>query len=270
MVNYWLHNGLMQAATAGKVGGRGEREREEADVDTKISRSKGAGGLADLIRRQGGERIRFFLLRTHYRSTIVFSEAGLEEAGVALETFHRFFDRYARISGRSFYELQPITRRSAGDFDAQGDPLLQEVAARRQGYLAKMDDDFNTGGAVSELFDLVRALNKHIDQQGLEDSKTADAAQLPALERGVATLRELTALLGLFRAPPTRTAAADDSLVGQLMQLLIELRTEARKKKDFATADRIRQGLQQAGIQLEDRKDGTGWRRESGTATEGQ
>ena len=270
MVNYWLHNGLMRAATAGKVGGRGEREREEADVDTKISRSKGAGGLAELIRRQGGERIRFFLLRTHYRSTIVFSEEGIEEAGVALETFHRFFDRYARVRGRSFYDLQPIARREAGDFDPQDDPLLLETAARRQSYLAKMDDDFNTGGAVSELFDLVRALNKYIDQQGLEGAQPADAAELSALDRGVATLRELTALLGLFREPPQKTAAADDSLVDQLMQLLIELRAEARKKKDFATADRIRQGLQQLGIQLEDRKDGTNWRRESGTAIHGQ
>ena len=86
MVKYWMHNGLMRAvSSAGKVGGRSDREQDnnQATVDTKISRSKGAGGLAELIERQGGDRIRFFLLRTHYRSTIVFSEEGIEEAGSA-------------------------------------------------------------------------------------------------------------------------------------------------------------------------------------------
>ena len=76
MARYWMHNGLMQAgAASGKVGGRADRD--DATVDTKISRSKGAGGLAKLIQQQTGERIRYFLLRTHYRSTIVFNEEGL-------------------------------------------------------------------------------------------------------------------------------------------------------------------------------------------------
>ena len=259
MVKYWLHNGLMRAAAAGKVGGRSDRPQPEADVDTKISRSKGAGGLAELIGRQGGERLRFFLLRTHYRTTIVFSEEGIEEAGAALEAFHRFFERYARITGEDFYQMTPLRQRSAGELDPQGDPLLAEVAERRHNYLAKMDDDFNTGGATSELFELLRALNRYIDQHGLEQSAGADDKRLDALRRGVATLRELTALLGLFRQPPAKRGA-DDALTGKLVQLLIDLRTESRKKKDFGTADRIRQGLAEIGVQLEDRKDGTIWR----------
>ena len=116
MVKYWMHNGLMRAAAAGKVGGRSDREKaEEADINTKISRSKGAGGLADLIRRQGGERLRFFLLRTHYRTTIVFSEEGIQEAGTALDTFHRFFARWNRATGKNFYELTPIAQRCDGE-----------------------------------------------------------------------------------------------------------------------------------------------------------
>jgi len=259
MVKYWLHNGLMRAAAAGKVGGRSDRSQPDADIDTKISRSKGAGGLADLIRRQGGERLRFFLLRTHYRTTIVFSEEGIEEAGAALEAFHRFCERYARITGEDFYRMPPITQRNSGELDPQGDPLLTEVAERRRAYLAKMDDDFNTGGATSELFELLRALNRYIDQQGLEQSKQAADARLDVLRRGVVTLRELTALLGLFREPPARRAA-EDGLTGKLVQLLIDLRAEARQKKDFGTADRIREGLAAIGVQLEDRKDATVWR----------
>lgn len=266
MVKYWLHNGLMRAAAAGKVGGRAEREaaagEEQATVDTKISRSKGAGGLADLIGRQGGEKIRFFLLRTHYRSTIVFSEEGIQEAGVGLDSFVRFFERYQRVTSKSFYDLVPITKRADGEVDAGGDPLLAEVKERRAAYLAKMDDDFNTGGAVSELFELARALNKYVDQHQLEDASKRDAAKLAALETGVATLRELTAILGLFRKPEAAKTSGDDALVGKLMDLLIELRADSRVKKDFATADKIRKSLTAIGISLEDRKGGTDWRRE--------
>ena len=261
MVKYWLHNGLMAAASAGKVGGRADRQNEPADLDTKISRSKGAGGLADLIRRQGGERIRFFLLRTHYRSTILYSEEGIQEAGHALEAFYRFFERYERVTGERFHDLAPARRREEGDFDPAGNLLLVEVRQRRESYLSKMDDDFNTGAAIGDLFELLRSLNKYIDQQQLEEAPRRDAAALDPLRRAARTLRELTALLGLFRERP-QGRAGDDQLVGKLVQLLIDLRAESRQRKDFATADRIRDGLGQLGIKLEDRKHGTDWRLE--------
>ena len=120
MVKYWMHNGLMRAGEKGKVGGKSDRE-ESADeaASGKISRSKGAGGLSELIRRHTGERIRFFLLRTHYRSTIVYGEDGLNEAGTSLEAFYRFFDRFEEITGRSFYDVDYATTRQAGEFDPQ-------------------------------------------------------------------------------------------------------------------------------------------------------
>ena len=92
MAKIWMHNGLLRAAaTTGKIGGRKDREDSSSEGGEKMSRSKGAGGLADLIARQGGERIRFFLLRTHYRSTVLFGEAAIEEAAAGLETFYRLF-----------------------------------------------------------------------------------------------------------------------------------------------------------------------------------
>ena len=260
MVKYWMHNGLLRAAAAGKVGGRAEREAADATVDTKMSRSKGAGGLADQIARFGGETIRFFLLRTHYRSTVEYSEQGLEETKTGLDGFARFFERYQRITGQSFYALPPLARRSDGQLSAGGDPLLAEVAQLRAEYIAKMDDDFNTGGAISELFELLRALNKYADQQQLEDAAARTEAALASFRRGVDTLRELTAVLGLFRTAPAAKSGGDSELLNQLLGLLVELRTDARKRKDFATADRIRQALGDMGITLEDRKDGTGWR----------
>jgi cysteinyl-tRNA synthetase len=264
MVNFWVHNGLMKAdVSAGKVGGRGEREKErqaDADVTSKISRSGGAGGLATLIQQQGGERLRFFLLRTHYRSTIVFGDEPLQEAGAALETFYRFFERFERITGMSFYQLSAPSRRGADGGSAADDPWQQEIRARRAAFLDKMDDDFNTGAAVSELFDLVRSLNRMIEQQQLEDATSHSAAARATLIQGTTTLKELANLLGLFRQPEAASAGSDQSLVHGLMELLIRLRAEARQRKDFATADRIRDGLTTLGITLEDRKDATGWK----------
>ncbi|MCH5374887.1 MAG: cysteine--tRNA ligase, partial [Planctomycetes bacterium] len=260
MVKYWMHNGLMQAASAGKIGGRGERERQEATVETKISRSKGAGGLADLIAEQGGQTLRFFLLRTHYRSTIVYGPEGLEEARASLESFTRFFERYQRITGESFYGLPAIRRRQDGELDAGEDPLLTEVARHRSAYLAKMADDFNTGAAISELFELLRVLNKFVDQNHLEDPAMRKPAHLESFRRAILALRELTGLLGLFRDAPAVGDGVDDRIVGPLLELLIDLRAESRQRKDFATADTIRDRLGELGITLEDRKDGTVWR----------
>jgi cysteinyl-tRNA synthetase len=123
-----------------------------------------------------------------------------------------------------------------------------------------MDDDFNTGAATSDLFELVRALNKFVDQHGLEDAVDRDAAKLVSLKRGTATLRELTAILGLFATQSNEKGDGDHELVGKLMGLLIEIRAEARKNRDFATADKIRDALAPLGITLEDRKDETEWR----------
>jgi cysteinyl-tRNA synthetase len=78
--------------------------------------------------------------------------------------------------------------------------------------------------------------------------------------RGVATLRELSAVFGLFRAPPQKATGGENELTGKLLDLLVQLRNSARKKKDFATADEIRNGLAALHITLEDRKDGTHWR----------
>ncbi len=263
MAKYWMHNGLMRASSAkGKVGGRGERENatDQDDVSTKISRSKGAGGLAELIRRQGGERLRFFLLRTHYRSTIVFDEEGLTEAGVALDTFYRFMERFERVTGESFYALDAAKSRVAGEFDPGSDTLLTQVAERRTAFLDKMDDDFNSGAACSELFDLVRLHNRFADEQNLEDLDNRTAADVDSFRRGSATLKELSNVMGLFQQPPHKAGGAGDEVVEKLMPLMVEIRSKAREKKDFAMADRVRQELARLGITLEDRKDATGWR----------
>jgi cysteinyl-tRNA synthetase len=260
---YWMHNGLMQAShEVGKIGGRATREAEAGDQQAqeagKLGKSKGAAPFTDLLGRHAPETIRFFLLSTHYRRPIDFSEGRIEEVGTGLEQFYRFFKRYERVTGQSFYDTEYAQTRAAGDFDPQASATLQQIAAYRQRFLEAMDDDFNSGGAVGDLFELMRLLNKYVDDEKLE-SRKPDTGQLATLRQGAATLRELGATLGLFRVAAAKPAAGDNETVGKLMSLIIELRAAARGKKDFATADRIRQALGEAGITLEDRPGGTEW-----------
>jgi cysteinyl-tRNA synthetase len=191
----------------------------------------------------------------------VFGDEPLAEARTALDTFHRFFERYERVTGEGFYEIEAVARRSEADFPAPPAGLLAEVHRHRTAFLEKMDDDFNTGAAISELFELVRGLNKHIDQNRLESKSNKPA--LDALRQAARTLRELTSVLGLFRQPAAQPGGQDVELVAKLMELLIEVRTAARRRKDFEIADTIRDQLTAIGITLEDRQDGTGWRLET-------
>lgn len=259
MSKYWMHNGLLRAGAAGKVGGKSDREAnaeeqtpEQAEAG-KMSRSKGAGGLKGLIDRHGGERLRFFLLRTHYRSTVVFNEQAVAEESRSLDKFYQFFERYERVVGSPFYQ-------QSGDR-----PVLdlgtvpKDVTTLRTSFLEKMADDFNTGAAIADLFQLLTWLNKSVDANGLENAKGRDAKHLADFQSSTEVLRELGGILGLFLKPPAKSSHGDDELPNQLMELIIKLRADARAKKDFDTADLIRDSLADAGVVLEDRKEGTTW-----------
>lgn len=264
MARYWLHNGLMQASDeVGKVGGR-ETRPAEGDLQSqsagKISKSKGASAFRDLLARFDPENIRFFLLSSHYRRPIDYSEERIREVGTGMEAFYRFFKRYQRVTGEDFYQLPAATQRAQGEFDPARNPLLVEVASHRKRYVDAMDDDFNTGAAIAELFELMRRLNKYVEDEKLEAPSKRDPAKLAALRQGAVTFRELALALGLFRTPPREKAASgDNEMVGKLMQLLIEVRAEARKSKNYAMADQIRNKLAEIGVTLEDRPGGTEW-----------
>ena len=265
MARYWLHNGLMQASDeVGKVGGRQTRGAAEGDLQSqeagKISKSKGASAFRDLLQQFDAENIRFFLLSSHYRRPIDYSEERLREVGTGMEAFYRFFKRYQRVTGEDFYQLPAATQRAQGDFDPKDNPLLQEVAKHRQQFLDAMDDDFNTGAGIAELFELMRLLNKFVEDEKLEAPAQRDPAKLAALRQGATTFRELAMTMGLFRAArEEKSAAGSNELVGKLVELLIEVRAEARKAKNFGMADKIRNQLSAMGVTLEDRPGGTEW-----------
>jgi cysteinyl-tRNA synthetase len=260
MVLYWAHNGLLRKGSAsGKIGG--------GDAEGKMSRSKGAGGLATLIEKQGGERIRFFLLRTHYRSTVLFNEPAIEEAGIGLESFYRLFKRYARATCKDFYDLKPATHRDANT-DSQppalpgvsSGPALTAATRCREKFIAAMDDDFNTGGAIGELFELLTITNKFVDDHNLEGEGKSNTAAITTFTSLLKTLKELANILGIFLTPPASPLQrAGDDLLEKLMPLVIDLRATARQTKNFTVADKIRDGLAPIGLILEDRAGGTEW-----------
>jgi len=242
---YWMHNGLLKMGK-GKMAG---------SVGNVIN-------VADALKKISGEVLRFFLISTHYRSPIDLGEfdpktqdlpPGIVNAQKAYEAFTRLQERYQRITGDRFLALQVLARYQEGRSFRR--PELGEFLAR---FREHMDHDFNTGGAVAVLFELTNALNRLADVGRLE-TPDADKESRAGFEAGAALLKELGQVLGLFYEEP-KAPGANDQVLNGLMQLLIDLRAEARKSKNFAMADQIRKRLGELSITLEDRAGGTGWR----------
>ncbi|HVG36417.1 MAG TPA: DALR domain-containing protein, partial [Thermoplasmata archaeon] len=180
------------------------------------------------------EVIRFFLINVQYRGPIDFAPELLEEAKRSYERLRettRTLDaerRRAAGAGKGDRSLKTATAKALSDFDAA------------------MSDDFNTREAIAVIFDYGRALNKAIET-GVGRGALDDAAQ------AYATFGEV---LGIFQP----TVQGGDQ-VERLLDLIVELREEARKRKDFAAADRIRDALAAVGVVLEDTRDGVRWKR---------
>jgi cysteinyl-tRNA synthetase len=239
----WMHNGLLKMGTAKMAGSVGN-----------------VVNIADLLQKHHPETVRFLLLSTHYRSPIEYSDERLHEIRRSLEAFYRFFERVERVAKKSFYELGN-PKLGGTDLPRLTSPDKHAFAEFGKRFREHMDDDFNTGGAVGILYEFLSALNRFADSRQLEGG-SPNAPDLQDFEWGVVFLRELSQILGLFWAPIEKPTSGDDKLVGGLMQLLIDLRAEARKAKNFALGDQIRKRLGELGVTLEDRAGATSWRKE--------
>ncbi len=243
---YWMHNGLLT---------KDGKKISKSDPGTIVL-------MADLLASHDPDTLRALLLTSHYRRPTDYGPSRLDEVARGLQAFSTFFERAERLLGTPFHALPAPDRRA--EFDPGGSPLLVEVAEHRQAFLDAMDDDFNTGGALGELYELVRTLNRHVDAARLE-AAAPDPAALDEFRAGVVRLKELTQILGLFDRAPAPDAAnnGDDRLTGPLLDLLVALRMQVRKEKNFALADQIRKSLTTLGVTLEDRADGTSWKIEA-------
>jgi cysteinyl-tRNA synthetase len=140
----------------------------------------------------------------------------LAEVRRSLDGFYRFFERYQRIRGSSFYELAAPTKQAAFDAGSPPSEFLNDVARLRATFLESMSDDFNTGGAIGVLYELLTALNRFADARQLEAAGRTEAA-VAEFERAVLVLRELSQILGLFHRPQESGGGASDELVSDLM-----------------------------------------------------
>src|SRR6185437_15968073 len=120
----------------------------------------------------------------------------LAEVRRSLDGFYRFFERYQRIRGRSFYELTAPTKQAAFDAGSPPSEFLNEVARLRATFLENMSDDFNTGGAIGVLYELLTALNRFADTRQLEGAGRTEGA-VAEFDRAALVLRELSQILGL-------------------------------------------------------------------------
>jgi len=198
--------------------------------DEKMSKSLGNFfTIREVLKKYDAEVVRFFILRAHYRSPLNYSDQHLDDARQALSRL------YTALRG---IQLAGVEQGGQPEIDWQ-----QPQAARFQ---AAMDDDFNTPEAFAVLFELVNEVNK---------SGAQEAASM---------LKSLAGILGLLQRQPETFLQGEVSADGYTpdkIEQMIALRLDARRTKNFAEADRVRQELIQNGIVLEDSPQGTIWRR---------
>ena len=233
-VKYWLHNGLLQLG------------------EEKMSKSLGnLITVKEALERCSADAIRLFVLSSHYRSPLTYTEEGLTAAEKGVERLrlaaHRDLERLLLVEEGKGYPLAPTI----------------DINNYRQRFIDAMDDDFNTAQALAALFDLAREINR----LGEEGHSTAEARK---------TLVELAGILGLtleeeeihLDARPFFEMAVAYSIgidqeapqASHYIDLLIEKRAELRRVKEWALADTIRAGLAELSVILEDTPQGTVWK----------
>jgi cysteinyl-tRNA synthetase len=202
----WIHNAMVNMG----------REKMSKSLGNTLT-------IRDLVARHDPAALRLFLLGTHYRTPLEWSEERVADSARALERLWR-----------------PIDDADKRGLTAAAGPLPESLAGFRRAFVEAMDDDFNTPEALAALHELSRALR-------------AEGVSAEVLGRGALELKTLAGALGL--AAPRRQDL-DEARIDRL----IAERTEARRQRDFRRADEIRAEIEQLGAILEDKPTGTGWR----------
>ncbi len=206
--------------------------------------------------------MRFYLLSTHYRSPLDFDDDKLTAAWRGLEriktSISLLFEALAKpVNEKAEPLIADVVIKENETFEMR----LENIKAC---FEAAMDDDFNTALAIGIIFDLVREVNTVVQRLG----ETVSAADRRVLQKAVELFRIFNEVMGIFKIDSSGMMLLDGSAIGGsdlaegLIELIIEMRQEARKKKDWGTADRIRDGLKELGIILEDTPQGVRWKKQ--------
>jgi len=231
LAKYWIHNGFVNIN------------------QEKMSKSLGNFLIIkDVIQSYHPEAIRLFLLSNHYRSPIDFTDKTIDEAGTNLDKIYALLDRMEAKLG--------------GPEDMISDPD-EDVWTQ---FCEAMDDDFNTARGIGVLFESVRQMNRLLDEAG--DQLAPETEKM--LLYGREAILKIGTVLGIMTESPAayfdkkRSHALEkESIDPAAIEQLIQERAAARKAKDWATADRIRDQLDAMNVILEDRPDGTMWKMKS-------
>ncbi|MCX6093969.1 MAG: cysteine--tRNA ligase [Candidatus Bipolaricaulota bacterium] len=216
---FWMHNGMLHM---------GEQEMHKSLGNFRYA--------YEILEKHEAETVWYFYLSRHYRKPLDFSDEGLDAAAAAVARVRRLLE-----------DADSELRGDDGPPGTGGRDFVRKLAKFRDRYVEVMDDDFNTVGGLGVIQELVNEINRFRAEATGEDRR--------ALREAAALVRELGCPLGLFQ----RQAAADRGCEAELMDLLVELRGELRRRKEFALGDRIRDRLAEVGIVLKDSPQGTIW-----------
>jgi cysteinyl-tRNA synthetase len=222
-VKYWIHNNLV--TVTGK----------------KMSKSLGNFiTLKDAFKKYDPLVVRFFILQSHYRSTLDFSDEALQGANTG-------YDKLLNTIRNLRDEIKKA------ESEKRTDGVGLDCSLYKKHFLEAMDDDFNAPLAIGILFDLARETNQSLNSE--------QKISLETLQQIDNLFSELGGqVLGILQ-DQLQSVAGNANTESHLMELIINMRTEVRKQKLWALSDVIRDGLKIIGFVIEDKKDGTTWRK---------
>ena len=221
-VHYWMHNGFVTVGA--------DAEKMSKSLHNFVT-------VHDLLQEVDPQVLRFFMASVQYRRQINYSAENLKQAQIILQRFKNTFNNLE-------YRLK----------DESGSEKSESLAAKikdtEQKFITAMDDDFNVQNALTAIYDLLPEINANINAKNADKDALKKAAKL------------LTSWLAVFGIDRQRLITAENQNDDEQVQRLIKKREEARKNKDWAQSDALRDELKQMGVTVEDTPQGTRWLRE--------
>ena len=222
-VKYWLHTGFL------KINGE-KMSKSQSNFIT----------VRKALKKYSAEAIRLFVMSTHYRNEIDFTD---EKLIVAESSLNRLYNTLMSLEAAK----KVVAKREPNDVEKH---FSKNIEKSKNTFVNAMDEDFNTPRALAALFEMSKEINRFLDEQKKVNSKI--------LEDAYDHFSELGTALGLFQYQKTKDVGK--KIVDDLVQLLLDLRDELRKKKDYGLSDEIRDRMKQLGLVIEDTAEGHKWK----------